>query len=79
MSPETPALPSCLLALALQPTPLDPNALFHPSPTVADGHSQMSSPASLDLGSSSFIQWNLAWLDSVFDPQCVTGALMSLF
>ena len=46
---------------------LDPNALFHPVPTVADGHSQMSSPASLDLGSSSFIQWNLAWLDSVFD------------
>ncbi|XP_046521958.1 galactose-3-O-sulfotransferase 4 [Equus quagga] len=45
----------------------DPNALFRPAPTVADSHSQMSSPASLDLGSSSFIQWNLAWLDSVFD------------
>ncbi|KAM8778081.1 galactose-3-O-sulfotransferase 4 [Rhynchonycteris naso] len=46
---------------------LDPNTLFHPDPTAADGHSQMSSPAPLDLGSSSFIQWSLAWLDSVFD------------
>ncbi|XP_032287089.1 galactose-3-O-sulfotransferase 4 isoform X2 [Phoca vitulina] len=34
---------------------------------VAGGHSQTSSPSSLDLGSSSFIQWSLAWLDSVFD------------
>lgn len=47
--------------------PLDPNAVFHPAPTVAGGHSQTSSPSSLDLGSSSFIQWSLAWLDSVFD------------
>ncbi|XP_047635622.1 galactose-3-O-sulfotransferase 4 [Phacochoerus africanus] len=46
---------------------LDPNALFHPVPTLADGHSRTSSPASSDLGSSSFIQWSLAWLDSVFD------------
>ncbi|XP_036165255.1 galactose-3-O-sulfotransferase 4 isoform X1 [Myotis myotis] len=46
---------------------LDPNALFHPAPTTADGHSQTSSPAALDLGSSSFVQWSLAWLDSVFD------------
>ncbi|XP_006859874.1 PREDICTED: galactose-3-O-sulfotransferase 4 [Chrysochloris asiatica] len=46
---------------------LDPNAIFQPAPTVAIGHSQMSNPASLDLESSSFIQWGLAWLDSVFD------------
>ncbi|XP_040311880.1 galactose-3-O-sulfotransferase 4 [Herpailurus yagouaroundi] len=46
---------------------LDPSALLHPAPTVAGGHSQTSSHASLDLGSSSFIQWSLAWLDSVFD------------
>ncbi|XP_062948006.1 galactose-3-O-sulfotransferase 4 [Cynocephalus volans] len=46
---------------------LDPNALFHPVFTVAGGHGQTSSPASLDLGSSSFIQWGLAWLDSIFD------------
>ncbi|XP_042542834.1 galactose-3-O-sulfotransferase 4 [Dipodomys spectabilis] len=45
----------------------DPNALFQPVPTVADGHSQPASPATLDLESSSFIQWGLAWLDSVFD------------
>ncbi|KAF6356907.1 galactose-3-O-sulfotransferase 4 [Rhinolophus ferrumequinum] len=46
---------------------LDPNVLFHPAPTAADGHSQTSSPITLDLRSSSFIQWSLAWLDSVFD------------
>ncbi|XP_004386774.1 galactose-3-O-sulfotransferase 4 [Trichechus manatus latirostris] len=46
---------------------LDPNALFHPAPTVANGRHQMSSPTSSDLESSSFIQWGLAWLDSVFD------------
>ncbi|XP_045397371.1 galactose-3-O-sulfotransferase 4 [Lemur catta] len=46
---------------------LDPNALFHPVATVVHGHIQTASPASLDLGSSSFIQWGLAWLDSVFD------------
>ncbi|XP_037670794.1 LOW QUALITY PROTEIN: galactose-3-O-sulfotransferase 4 [Choloepus didactylus] len=45
----------------------DPSALYHPAPTVAKLWSQMSSPASLDLGSSSFIQWGLAWLDSIFD------------
>ncbi|XP_036681370.1 galactose-3-O-sulfotransferase 4 isoform X1 [Balaenoptera musculus] len=62
--PNPPQLPSGVGARAHT---LDPNALFHPVPTVADGHSQTSSSASLDLGSSSFIQWNLAWLDSVFD------------
>uniref|UniRef100_G3TQ93 Galactose-3-O-sulfotransferase 4 n=2 Tax=Elephantidae TaxID=9780 RepID=G3TQ93_LOXAF len=46
---------------------LDPNGLFHPAPTVASGRHQTSSPTSLVLGSSSFIQWGLAWLDSVFD------------
>ncbi|NP_001247706.1 galactose-3-O-sulfotransferase 4 [Macaca mulatta] len=46
---------------------LNPNALIHPVSTVADHRSQISSPASFDLGSSSFIQWGLAWLDSVFD------------
>ena len=46
---------------------LDPNTLFHPAPTAVDGRSQLSSPAALDLGSSSLIQWSLAWLDSVFD------------
>nr|KAF6489487.1 galactose-3-O-sulfotransferase 4 [Molossus molossus] len=46
---------------------LDPNTLFHPAPFAADGHSQLSHSAALDLGSSSFIQWSLAWLDSVFD------------
>ncbi|XP_060029371.1 galactose-3-O-sulfotransferase 4 isoform X2 [Erinaceus europaeus] len=42
----------------------DPNALFQPAPTMAQGHGQTSSPASV---SSSFMQWSLAWLDSVFD------------
>ncbi|KAF7486075.1 galactose-3-O-sulfotransferase 4 [Marmota monax] len=46
---------------------LDPNALLQPVSTVADGHSQAVSPTSFNLGSSSFIQWGLAWLDSVFD------------
>ncbi|KAM5228530.1 galactose-3-O-sulfotransferase 4 [Ctenodactylus gundi] len=46
---------------------LDPKAPFQPVSAVADGHSQPASPASLDSGSSSFIQWGLAWLDSVFD------------
>ncbi|XP_020032050.2 galactose-3-O-sulfotransferase 4 [Castor canadensis] len=46
---------------------LDPNVVFQLVSTVADGHSQTASPASLDLGSSPFIQWGLAWLDSVFD------------
>lgn len=46
---------------------LDPKVLFHSVSTIADGHSQTDSPASLDLGTSSFIQWALAWLDSVFD------------
>ncbi|XP_036265206.1 galactose-3-O-sulfotransferase 4 isoform X3 [Pipistrellus kuhlii] len=46
---------------------LDPNALFPPAPPTADGHSQTPSPAALDLGSSSLVQWSLAWLDSVFD------------
>ncbi|KAL2766037.1 galactose-3-O-sulfotransferase 4, partial [Daubentonia madagascariensis] len=46
---------------------LDPSALFHPVSTVVHGHIQPASPASLDLGSSSFIQWGLAWLDSIFD------------
>uniref|UniRef100_A0A8C6ZZD2 Galactose-3-O-sulfotransferase 4 n=1 Tax=Neovison vison TaxID=452646 RepID=A0A8C6ZZD2_NEOVI len=47
--------------------PLDPKGVFHPAPTVAGGHGQTSSPASLDLRSSSLLQWSLAWLDSVFD------------
>ncbi|XP_004705645.1 galactose-3-O-sulfotransferase 4 [Echinops telfairi] len=46
---------------------LEPNAFFHPVPTVANGHRQASSPDSLDQWSSSLIQWGLAWLDSVFD------------
>ncbi|XP_012666236.1 galactose-3-O-sulfotransferase 4 [Otolemur garnettii] len=46
---------------------LDPNALFHPISTVVHGNIQTPSPASVNLGSSSFIQWGLAWLDSVFD------------
>ncbi|ELW56494.1 Galactose-3-O-sulfotransferase 4 [Tupaia chinensis] len=46
---------------------LDPSALFHPLSTATHGHSQIASPVSLDLGSSSFIQWGLAWLDSIFD------------
>ncbi|XP_003470050.3 galactose-3-O-sulfotransferase 4 [Cavia porcellus] len=46
---------------------LDPKALFQPVFTVADGHRQTASPGSLDLGSSPFIKWALAWLDSVFD------------
>ncbi|XP_047389894.1 galactose-3-O-sulfotransferase 4 [Sciurus carolinensis] len=46
---------------------LDPNAVLQPISTVADGHSQAASPTSFNLGSSSFIQWGLAWLDSVFD------------
>ncbi|XP_024601192.1 galactose-3-O-sulfotransferase 4 isoform X1 [Neophocaena asiaeorientalis asiaeorientalis] len=62
--PNPPQLPS---GVGLRAHTLDPNALFHPVPTAADGHSQTSSSASLDLRSSSFIQWNLAWLDSVFD------------
>ncbi|XP_004268934.1 galactose-3-O-sulfotransferase 4 isoform X2 [Orcinus orca] len=62
--PNPPQLPS---GVGLRAHTLDPNALFHPVPTVADGHSRTSSSASLDLRSSSFIQWNLAWLDSVFD------------
>ncbi|XP_049644683.1 galactose-3-O-sulfotransferase 4 [Suncus etruscus] len=46
---------------------LDPNILVHPATPGAPGHSQMASTASLDPGSSSFIQWSLDWLDSVFD------------
>ncbi|KAM6155191.1 galactose-3-O-sulfotransferase 4 [Rhynchocyon petersi] len=45
----------------------DPNALIHPALVVANDHHQTSSPVLLDSGSSSFIQWGLAWLDSVFD------------
>nr|XP_044998710.1 galactose-3-O-sulfotransferase 4 isoform X2 [Jaculus jaculus]XP_044998711.1 galactose-3-O-sulfotransferase 4 isoform X2 [Jaculus jaculus]XP_044998712.1 galactose-3-O-sulfotransferase 4 isoform X2 [Jaculus jaculus] len=46
---------------------LDPSDIFQPVSTVADGHSQPASLTSFDVGSSSFIQWGLAWLDSIFD------------
>lgn len=46
---------------------LGPSALLQPISTVAHGHNQATSPTSFNLGSSSFIQWGLAWLDSVFD------------
>ncbi|XP_029419067.1 galactose-3-O-sulfotransferase 4 isoform X2 [Nannospalax galili] len=46
---------------------LDPKVLVQPVTTVADGHTQPVNTASSDLGTSSFIQWGLAWLDSVFD------------
>uniref|UniRef100_A0A8C5ZF87 Galactose-3-O-sulfotransferase 4 n=1 Tax=Marmota marmota marmota TaxID=9994 RepID=A0A8C5ZF87_MARMA len=49
------------------PSGTGPRALLQPVSTVADGHSQAVSPTSFNLGSSSFIQWGLAWLDSVFD------------
>ncbi|XP_055984442.1 galactose-3-O-sulfotransferase 4 [Sorex fumeus] len=41
----------------------DADALLHAAPTVAQGPSYTS----FGLGSSSFIQWSLDWLDSVFD------------
>ncbi|XP_054104113.1 galactose-3-O-sulfotransferase 4 isoform X1 [Callithrix jacchus] len=63
-APELQVLPS---GAGPQAQALNPNALIHPVSTVADHGSQMSSPASFDMGSSSFIQWGLAWLDSVFD------------
>lgn len=65
--PNPPALHALPSGTGSRAHTLDPNALFHPAPTTADGHSQTSSPAALDLGSSSFVQWSLAWLDSVFD------------
>ncbi|XP_062036391.1 galactose-3-O-sulfotransferase 4 isoform X1 [Lepus europaeus] len=63
-APEIHILPS---ATGPRAQTIDPNAVFQPVSTVADGRGQTGSPASLDLGSSSFIQWGLAWLDSIFD------------
>ncbi|XP_023978159.1 galactose-3-O-sulfotransferase 4 [Physeter macrocephalus] len=65
--PRDPNLPQLPSGVGPRAHASDPSALLHPVPTVADGHSQTSSSASLDWGSSSFIQWHLAWLDSVFD------------
>ncbi|XP_076996845.1 LOW QUALITY PROTEIN: galactose-3-O-sulfotransferase 4 [Tamandua tetradactyla] len=62
--PHVRVLPSAADPLAQAP---EPKALDRPALTVAKGQRHMPSPASLDLGSSSFIQWGLAWLDSVFD------------
>lgn len=63
-SPQLHVLPS---GTGSQAHALHPSALSHPVSTIADGHRQVSNPASSGLGSSSFIQWSLAWLDSVFD------------
>ncbi|XP_006896646.1 PREDICTED: galactose-3-O-sulfotransferase 4 [Elephantulus edwardii] len=69
-SPQLYVLPS---GAGPQAQTLDLNALVHPVLTVAEGHHhQTSSPPSLDAGPSSFIQWGLAWLDSVFDLVLVT-------
>ncbi|XP_016073326.1 PREDICTED: galactose-3-O-sulfotransferase 4 [Miniopterus natalensis] len=65
--PKTPELHVLTSGIGSRAHTLDTNTLFHPAPTAADGHSQTSSHAALGLGSSSFIQWSLAWLDSVFD------------
>ncbi|XP_058141835.1 galactose-3-O-sulfotransferase 4 [Dasypus novemcinctus] len=64
-SPRDPTPPE----LPVSPSAAGPRAqaLYRPAPTVAEGQGQMSSPASLDLGSTSFIQWGLNWLDSIFD------------
>ncbi|XP_074167704.1 galactose-3-O-sulfotransferase 4 isoform X2 [Sminthopsis crassicaudata] len=57
---------------ASQPSELDPNSLFKLPHTTSHiqlaDHSISLSPASItDSLSSSFIQWALAWLDSIFD------------
>lgn len=63
-SPQLHSLPS---AAGPQAQNKDLSAVFQPISTVAEGHGRTASPASSDSGSLSFIQWGLAWLDSVFD------------
>lgn len=68
VSPQLPRDPRSL-QLNSVPSGASPGTLFRPITTAADSYKQPASLASSEAGKglSSFIQWGLAWLDSVFD------------
>lgn len=67
VSPHLPRDPNPLQLHIVPSSGAGPGSLFQPMTTVANSHEQPASFASSDFGPSSFIQWGLAWLDSVFD------------
>lgn len=66
VSPQLPRDPKSL-QLHIVPSGASPGTLFRPVTTAADSYKQPASLVSSDFRPSSFIQWGLAWLDSVFD------------
>lgn len=66
VSPHLPRDPSPL-QLHIIPSAAGPGTLFQPVTTAANSHQHPAGFASSDFRPSSFIQWGLAWLDSVFD------------
>uniref|UniRef100_A0A8C6GCF5 Galactose-3-O-sulfotransferase 4 n=1 Tax=Mus spicilegus TaxID=10103 RepID=A0A8C6GCF5_MUSSI len=66
VSPQLPRDPKSL-QLHIVPSGASPGTLLRPVTTAADSYKQPASLVSSDFRPSSFIQWGLAWLDSVFD------------